>query len=86
MKLKRLKAHGGQVYNYRMDVQTVFTLKNITEELEKTLQVSPSQAVLIRRALRYYGTFIMEELPRTIHMLETEKTQLIRAAGRKNTL
>lgn len=76
-----MMAKGGQIYNYRIDPQTVFLMRNIRDELEETIQMKPSQTVLIRRALRHYGEFI-QELPRTIHTLETEKAQLLRAAGR----
>lgn len=84
MKPRQLQAKGGQVYNHRLDPQTIFITRNLIEELGKTLQVKPSQTVLIRRALRYYGTFVLEELPRiqSIRQLETEREQLLRAAGR----
>ena len=82
MKPKLLHAFGGQVYNYRIDAQSVFVMENIRDELEHTLQIKPSQTVLIRRALRHYGEYI-QGLPQTVGAWDTERQQIRRAAGRK---
>lgn len=70
------------MYNYRIDAQSVFVMENIRDELEQTLQMKPSQTVLIRRALRFYGEHV-QSLPQTVGAWETERNQLRLAAGRK---
>jgi hypothetical protein len=87
METKQLRAYSGQTVKHRIDPQTVFCMRNITEELSKVLGISPSQAVLIRRALRHYSEFIFELTSQArIKPLQDEKHQLILAAGRPGAM
>ena len=87
MEAKQLRARRGQVYKHRLDPQTVFMMRGITEDLEKNICINPSQAVLIRRALRHYAEFVQDLTERgSVRMFEAEKQQLIAAAGRLNQM
>lgn len=85
MKVKQLQAKGGQGYKQRFDPQTIFLMQNMAEDLGMAIQVKPSQAVLIRRAIRYYAEFIQELVHvrnPSIVKLRAEKNELLIAAGR----
>ena len=82
MKTKRLNARAGDVCRYRLDPQTIFTMKNTVEDLEKTLCLSPSFCVLIRRAVRFYGEHVQELTG--VRAFDEEKQALILASGRVN--
>jgi hypothetical protein len=82
MKLKQATAFGGQVYNIKLDVQSVLCMDVIRDELESTLHIRPSKPLMIRRALRVYGEYI-QGLPQTVGAWDTERQQIRQAAGRK---
>ena len=41
MEAKQLRARRGQVYKHRLDPQTVFMMRGITEDLEKDILYQP---------------------------------------------
>lgn len=80
MQAKQLQAKSGQVYKVRLDPLTVSLMQSISETCGNRIGLKPSQAVLIRRALRYYGDFVICKL--AYKEMAQEKKQLLLAAGK----
>ncbi len=85
MKPRQLQAKGGQKYPIRLDKQTATLMNRLSEEIGVSFGFSPSQAVLIRRAIDQYGAFILEDLLESgvLERLQREKDGLLAVARRR---
>lgn len=80
MNTTQLQAKGGEKWGFKLDPLTIMKLNDISEHLQGKAGVKPSQAVIVRRAIRLYSSFVQDI--KTSRMLKDEKTELLEAAGR----
>jgi hypothetical protein len=92
---RKLNAKGGTSFHIKLDLQSLFLLKDIAEHTGDVLSIQPSTSVIVRRPIRLYVEHIrkvlskisagIEELKRGWKSLEFRRVKLDDRATEERT-